>query len=87
MKRSIFSEEPVIYALRQSEAGTPVGDICWPLGVAEVTFSVWKKKYVHLGVSELRRLRQLEKENTCLMRLVQISRWINTCSRRRDKKA
>ena len=34
MKRSKFSEEQVIYALRQSEAGTPVGDICRQLGMA-----------------------------------------------------
>lgn len=70
MKRSTFSEEQVIYALRQSEAGTPVGDICRQLGVAEATFYVWKKKYAHLGVSELRRLRQLEEENSRLKRLV-----------------
>lgn len=70
MKRSKFSEEQVIYALRQSEGGNPVGDICRQLGVAEATFYVWKKKYGHLGVSELRRLRQLEEENTLLKRLV-----------------
>jgi putative transposase len=70
MKRSKFSEEQVIYALRQSEAGTSMGDLCPQLGVAEATFYVWKKKYAHLGVSEFRRLRQLEEENTRLKRLV-----------------
>ena len=58
MKRSKFSEEQVAYALRQ--AGTPIGDVCRQLGVSEATFYAWKKKYAHLGVSELRRLRQLE---------------------------
>jgi putative transposase len=70
MKRSKFSEEQVAYALRQVEAGTPVPDICRQLGVSEATFYVWKKKYAHLGVSELRRLRQLEDENARLKRLV-----------------
>ena len=70
MKRSKFSEEQVIYALRQSEAGTSVSDVCRQLGVSEATFYAWKKKYAHLGVSELRRLRQLEEENTRLKRLV-----------------
>jgi putative transposase len=70
MKRSKFSEEQVAYALRQAESGTPVGDVCRQLGVSEATFYVWKKKYVHLGVSELRRLRQLEDENARLKRLV-----------------
>ncbi len=60
MKRSKFSEEQVAYALRQAESGTPVGDVCRQLGVSEATFYAWKKKYAHLGVSELRRLRQLE---------------------------
>ncbi len=70
MRRSKFSEEQVIYALRQSEAGTPVGDVCHQLGVSEATFYAWKKKYAHPGVTELRRLRQLEEENTRLKRLV-----------------
>ena len=70
MKRSKFSEEQVAYALRQVESGTPVGDVCRQLGVSEATFYAWKKKYAHLGVSELRRLRQLEDENARLKRLV-----------------
>ena len=70
MKRSKFSEEGVAYALRQAEGGTPVGDVCRQLGVSEATFYAWKKKYAHLGVSELRRLRQLEDENGRLKRLV-----------------
>ena len=57
-------------ALREVEAGTPVGDVCRQLGVSEATFYAWKKKYAHLGVSELRRLRQLEDENARLKRLV-----------------
>jgi putative transposase len=70
MKRSKFSEEQIAYALRQAEQGTPVGDVCRQLGVSEATFYAWKKKYAHLGVSELRRLRQLEDENNRLKRLV-----------------
>ena len=70
MKRSKFSEEQVAYALRQAESGTAVGDVCRQVGISEATFYAWKKKYAHLGVSELRRLRQLEEENTRLKRLV-----------------
>ena len=70
MKRSKFSEEQVAYALRQAESGTPVGDVCRQLGVSEATFYAWKKKYAHLGVSELRRLRQLEDKNARLKQLV-----------------
>jgi putative transposase len=70
MERSKFSEEQVAYALRQVEAGTPVADMCRQLGVSEAMFYVWKKKYAHLGVSELRELRQLREENAKLKRLV-----------------
>ena len=70
MKRSKFSEEHIVYAIRQADAGTPVGDPCRQLGVSDATFYAWKKKYAHLGVSEVRRLRQLEEENNRLKRLV-----------------
>jgi putative transposase len=70
MKKSRFTEEQVAYALRQAEAGTPVSDVCRQLGIAEATFYVWKKKYANLGVTELRRLRQLEDENARLKHLV-----------------
>ncbi|ULA66862.1 MAG: hypothetical protein LZF62_140164, partial [Nitrospira sp.] len=69
MKRSKFSEEQIVYALRQAESGTPIGDLCRQYGIAEQTFYAWKKKYAHLGVTELRRLRQLEEENSRLKRL------------------
>jgi len=70
MKRSKFSEEQIVYAIRQAESGTPVGDLCRQLGVSDATFYAWKKKYAHLGVSELRCLRQVEEENSRLKRLV-----------------
>ena len=70
MKRSKFSEEQIAYALRQAEAGTAVPDVCRQLGVSEATFYVWKRKFAHLGVSELRRIRSLEEENSRLKRVV-----------------
>jgi putative transposase len=70
MKKSKFTEEQIAYALRQVEGGTTPADVCRQLGVSEATFYIWKKKYAHLGVSELRRLRLLEEENNRLKRLV-----------------
>lgn len=70
MKRSRFSNEQITFALRQHDSGTPVTDICRQVGVSEATFYVWKKKYAHLGVAELRELRQLRDENSRLKRLV-----------------
>jgi putative transposase len=68
MKRSKFSEEQVAYALRQAESGTPVGDVCRQLGVSDVLHV--EEEVRAPGVSELRRLRQLEDENARLKRLV-----------------
>ncbi len=70
MKASKFSEEQIAYALRQAESGTAVADVCRQIGVSEATFYVWKKRFAHLGVSELRRMRQLEDENRRLKGLV-----------------
>ncbi len=70
MKRSKFSEEQIVYAIHQADAGTPIGDLCRQLGVRAATVYAGKKRSAHLGVSELRRLRQLEEENSRLKRLV-----------------
>lgn len=70
MKKSRFTEEQIAYALRQAETGTKVAEVCRKMGVAEATFYNWKKRYGGLGVSELRRLKQLEEENRQLKKLV-----------------
>lgn len=49
MKRSKVSEEQVAYALRQVEAGTPVGGAFRHLGIIEARFDAWKKKYARLA--------------------------------------
>ena len=70
MRKSRFTEEQIILALRQAETGIPVAKICRKLEISENTFYRWKKKYAGLGVSELRELRQLREENRKLKRLV-----------------
>ncbi len=65
-----FTEEQIIYALRQADSGTSVAEVCRKMGIAEQTFYRWKKKFAGLGVSELRRLKQLEEENKKLKTIV-----------------
>ena len=70
MKRSKFSESQIVFAIKQAETGTRVSEVCRKMGVIEATFYNWKKKYGGLGVSELRRLKNLEEENSQLKKLV-----------------
>jgi len=70
MKKKQFTEAQIAFALREAESGTPVGEVIRKMGISEVTFYRWKKKYAGMGVSELRRLKQLEDENRRLKRLV-----------------
>ena len=70
MKRKRYTEEPIAFALRQAESGTPVSEIVRKMGVSEPTFYRWKKKYAGLGVAEVRRLKQLEEESRKLKQLV-----------------
>ena len=65
-----FSESQIAFALRQAESGTAVSEIVRKMGISEVTFYRWKKKYGGLGTSELRKLKQFEDENRRLKRLV-----------------
>jgi putative transposase len=70
VKKSKFSPEQILQALRQAEGGTPVGEICRKLGVTEATFYRWRKQYAGLDVRELRELRALRDENAKLRRVV-----------------
>ncbi len=70
MRKSRYAEEQIAYTLRQAESGVAVAEIIRKLGITEQTFYRWKKRFAGLGVSELRRLRQLEEENRKLKRLV-----------------
>ncbi len=70
MRKSKFSEAQVAAALRECASGTPVGQVARKLGVSEQTLYIWKKKYGSLDTSDVRRVRQLEEENTKLKGLV-----------------
>lgn len=66
MKKSKFTEAQIVFALKQSESGISVEEVCRKMGISDATFYNWKKKYAGLGVPELRRLKQLEEENSQL---------------------
>lgn len=70
MKKSRYSEEQVIGAVKQMESGRKAREIARELGVSEATLYAWKSKYGGLEVSDARRLRDLEQENARLKKLV-----------------
>jgi putative transposase len=70
MKKSKFTEAQIVFALKQAETGVSVEEICRKMGISEATFYNWKRKFGGLGVTELRKLRQLEEENAQLKKLV-----------------
>lgn len=70
MKRSKFTEAQIAFVLRQAEEGTKVEEVCRKAGISEATFYNWRKKYGGLMPSEMKRLKQLEEENTRLKRIV-----------------
>ena len=70
MKKSKYTEEQIIEVLKRMEAGQKARDVARELGVSEATLYTWKSKYGGMEVNEARRLRELERENGELKKLV-----------------
>ena len=70
MKRKRFPEEQIIKILHEAEAGIRVAELCRKYGFSDATFYNWKAKYGGLSISEARRLKVLEGENSRLKLLV-----------------
>ncbi len=70
MRRSRFSEEQIIGILREQEAGMAAAEVCRKHGISQPTFYAWKAKFGGMRVSDAKRLRQLEAENTRLKKLL-----------------
>jgi putative transposase len=69
VKKSSFSEEKIISILKERDAGTKVVDLCRKHGMSDATFYKWKAKSAGMDVSQLRRLKDLETENSRLKRM------------------
>ena len=69
MKRSKFSESQIVAILKQVEAGRKVADVCREHGISMPTYYNWKSRYGGLGVSELKRIKEMELEHSRLKRM------------------
>lgn len=70
MKASKFSDAQKAFILKQGMEGVAVAEICRRAGISQATYFNWKKKYEGLSPPEMRRVKQLEEENTKLRKLV-----------------
>lgn len=70
MKQKRYTEEQIIGTIKQHESGVKVDELCRQLGISSGTFYNWRSKYAGLEVSEAKRLKELERENGKLKKLL-----------------
>ena len=69
MKKSRFSEEKIIAILKEAEAGVKAAELARKYGISSATLYNWKARYGGMDASQLRRLKELENENTRLKKM------------------
>ena len=69
MKRSRFTESQIVNILKEVEGGRMVKDVCREYGMSDATYYNWKAKYGGMDPSDIKRLKELEKENQRLKQM------------------
>ena len=69
MKKSRFTDSQIVAILKQSEAGTPVPELCREYGISSASFYKWRAKFGGMDASMMSRLKELEEENRRLKKM------------------
>jgi len=69
MKKSLYTESQIVAILKEADAGKKVAEVCREHGISQPTYYNWKSKYGGLGVSELKRIKELEADHAKLKRM------------------
>ncbi len=69
MKKSRFTESQIVAILNEADAGISVLELCRKHGISPATYYSWKSKYGGMSVPDLKRLKELEEENSRLKRM------------------
>ncbi|MEK0449869.1 MAG: hypothetical protein RL088_2137 [Verrucomicrobiota bacterium] len=69
MKKSRYAESQIVAILKEADAGKKVAEVCREHGISQPTYYNWKSKYGGLGVSELKRIKELEADHAKLKRM------------------
>jgi putative transposase len=81
-----FTEEQIIGFLREAEAGLPIKELCRRHGFSEASYYLWRSKFGGMSVSDAKRLKELETENTRLKKLLAEAMLENEVTREALKK-